>query len=726
MKKKIRLKLVVLFSMGLTLILVLFSIIFSINSISHIEEFCKYTDNVEQKNIRKNISMFFLDLTRRISFEHSVFFENIADLTIMLGKQIEYELLNSNDSSNTSFLQMKRFKDTDFFINNKQDREMSIFYWGNGKKPSSLILGQMDNIYKLLPLYKGIFNCKGYFLANISIYNKLNYACIYPANKIHMQADKIKTLRKDLEMLSKRWLVKDNLVMTLPYKDIITGKNIISMLYPVNGKSEGNIAYLCMDIYLDKIIKSISMFNIKNFIESKNMGEALDHTKGFVFIIDKGAELIYSPDKDNYFSQFSDLDSGSGYIRGKKKDLAKSKNPEVRKLSDLMLNNKFGTEIINLKSKSYIVAYSHILSTDWILGYAMSNDLLMKPAVDSRIEMLTIIRKLKIYFIWIAVAFLLVSIFLAIMLFRTFYLNPITNIKREIKKVENGDFNINLCDKGTVEIRELAITFNYMGKKIRNYMDNLKKEVRARQAVETEIKIAADVQKMMVPKITSEFVRNDLDLYVKLVPAKNISGNFYDFYYLNDGRLALLIGDASGQGLSSAFFMAMSKVIIKNYSLAENNGPADVLRNANITLCEDNDAEMYSTAFLIFYNLRTGNYIYASAGHDNVVTFSENENYDYISIKKNLALGSFSDTNYDEGKGKISNNESLFLYTNGLVNSVLPTGDKYGEKRLRNIVMNNNRLSSENLSNVIINDVTNVSNQNRLDDITFLLLKKYK
>ena len=725
MKKRIRLKLVILFTIGLSLILILFSLAFSINSISHVEDFGKYTINVQEKNIKKNTSIFFLDLTRRIAFEHAVFFENIADLTLMLAKQVQYEIENNNDYVTTSILQMQQYKNTDFFIDTNPNRKMSSYCWGSSTEPSIEIINQIKKINSLTPLYKGIFNCKEYFLVNIWICNTLNYACMYPANKLYKNTKKRETLIKDYELLKKKGSSNDNhLIMTLPYKDDLTEKNIITLYYPIIDKSEQHIAYVGMDVALDSIIETISLFNITNTHKSKSVSDKLDYTKGFVFIISKDGGVIYFPDKHTSLFQFSDNYDGSYYTKTKQVNLKNSKDPEIRKLTDNMISNTFGTEIINLQSSNYIVAYSHIPSTNWILGYVMNDDLLMAAADKTKLKMSYIVKKMKLYFIWVAVIFLLVSILLAVTLFRTFYLKPINAIKNGIKKVGSGDFNINLCPDGAVEIAELATTFNYLGKEIRNYTENLKQEVAVRQAAETEIKIATDVQKIMLPKITSEFIRSDFDLYARLDAAKNVSGDFYDFFYLNDGRLAVLIGDVCGRGLSAAFFMAMSKVIIKNYSLAQNEGPADVLKKANNTLCEDNDAEMFSTAFLIFYNIETGHFTYGNAGHNNVVIFSENDNYNYPDIKKNLALGYLPDTNYDIAEGKLNKNESLFLYTDGILESISSSGKEYGEKNLRNIVINNTKLSSKKLCNTIVKDVKSFVKQSRLDDITLLLLKK--
>ena len=125
------------------------------------------------------------------------------------------------------------------------------------------------------------------------------------------------------------------------------------------------------------------------------------------------------------------------------------------------------------------------------------------------------------------------------------------------------------------------------------------------------------MQSSVIPKITDKFKSAKFELYAKLIPAEEMSGDFYDFYYIREDVLSIVLADVSGKGLSAAFYMSMSKAIIKEVCLTlKSLDPSKALNKINKILCKSDDSCMFLTMYLIFYNINTGNVVYSNAGQD--------------------------------------------------------------------------------------------------------------
>ena len=389
-----------------------------------------------------------------------------------------------------------------------------------------------------------------------------------------------------------------------------------------------------------------------------------------------------------------------------------------------MIKNSSGIESVNIKGENHIVAYSNMLSPDWILALVIPEKTLIYSNREIKEKMKATENKMTKHFILLAIIFVLVSIPFMVLFFRFYFLNPLTNIRMGIRKIRKGDFNLQLKENGAAELADLSSAFNYLGFKLNDYIKNLKNEIKARQAVETEIEIAADMQRQILTKTKIRYKKRDFDLFAQLDAAKNVSGDFYDYFYLDDNRLALLIADVSGKGLKAAFFMAMSKVLLKSNSYKYPDNPALVLEESNRSLCLDNEAQMFVTVFLAFYNFKTGELIYANGGHHDAIIVSSTGEYEQFGILKNMALGYTPDLKYNLGRKKLKKEDLLVLFTDGVTEAISPEKEEYGLKRLEQVLVNNKNLTIEQVCNTVVKDVKAFEQGSQFDDITLLTLKK--
>ena len=428
------------------------------------------------------------------------------------------------------------------------------------------------------------------------------------------------------------------------------------------------------------------------------------------------AKLFHLPEK------YLNLKS---YIDYNTTKLSDSTDNKIKKLNDYILKNKSGTMEISLDNKSFDIAFARVDSTDWTLAYVVEKQYLLSPTLQSKKLIKSVELQLLKKYSYLTVTFILLSFLFLYVLFKYFLLSPIKNIQKNIQNIKSGNLNIKLKEKGTSEIAGLASGLNFLSKKIIDYIEILKVETANRQNIETEIQIAEKIQQSILPN-PDDFPTNDLFLInAKLNPAKNVSGDFFDFFYLDENKIALLIADVSGKGLQAAFFMATSKALIKDQCHFEKENPGKVLEHVNKQLCKDNKAQMFVTVNLSFYNINDGSYIASNAGHHQAIIL-KNNSIVRLQHKKNIALGILDEMTFNTVKGRLNINDTAFQYTDGIPEAISPSGEEYGEKRLEILIQENCKHSINVICKKIIKDVKDFEHEDRFDDITLLALKRLR
>ena len=206
-----------------------------------------------------------------------------------------------------------------------------------------------------------------------------------------------------------------------------------------------------------------------------------------------------------------------------------------------------------------------------------------------------------------------------------------------------------------------------------------------RERIEKELDAARKIQAGMLPNIFPPFPeRTEIDLYASMTPAREVGGDFYDFYLLNDNRLAVTIADVSDKGVPAALFMAASKTIIKNFTVTMQppDDLASVLRCANDQLCCGNDNAMFVTVFLGLLDLKTGKFIYASAGHNPPLFCRATGEASYLYFEPGTPLGMIENMQYNQYEISLTSNDILFLYTDGVTEAMNEEDELYGMERL--------------------------------------------
>ena len=215
------------------------------------------------------------------------------------------------------------------------------------------------------------------------------------------------------------------------------------------------------------------------------------------------------------------------------------------------------------------------------------------------------------------------------------------------------------------EISTLAAAINDMEDDTLKYIENLSDAISEKQKIGAELSIAKSIQEAMLPSNFPAFPdRFDFDLYASMIPAKEVGGDFYDFFLVDDDHLAMIIADVSGKGVPAALFMMVTKILI--YERARmGESPSQILTFVNERICEKNPADMFVTVWLGILELSTGKVVASNAGHDNPAVL-RNGKFDFIKSKRGVVVGAFAGSKYTNFEFKLAKNDIIYLFTDGV------------------------------------------------------------
>lgn len=212
-------------------------------------------------------------------------------------------------------------------------------------------------------------------------------------------------------------------------------------------------------------------------------------------------------------------------------------------------------------------------------------------------------------------------------------------------------------------------------------------ETQKTERISTELNLASNIQANMLPNIFPAFPeRNDFDIYATMTPAKEVGGDFYDFFMVDDNHLALVMADVSGKGIPAAMFMVIAKTLIKDHAQL-GLSPAEVFTRCNNILCEGNEAGLFVTAWMGILDLTSGNLVYANAGHNPPVMMIDGQT-SYLKTNPGFVLAGLEGFKYKEFEMKLSRGDKLFLYTDGATEATNLNDELYGEDRLLDCLSN--------------------------------------
>ena len=319
-------------------------------------------------------------------------------------------------------------------------------------------------------------------------------------------------------------------------------------------------------------------------------------------------------------------------------------------------------------------------------------------------------------------------IFLFVILFELISVLVERNVVQKIQEVNGslseiraGNLNEKVTVAGNTEFEELSLGINTTVDALKGTMREIAEKNRA------ELEFAREVQTAVLPSGSltghGEFGCTVLG-YMR--PAREVGGDFYDYFLIGEDKLGFVIADVSGKGIPAALFMMRAMTLISNFVL-EGKSPAEALQRANVELCENNDKGMFVTVWLGILELQTGTLEFANAAHNPPLLKKSGEPFAYMDHKtyrRGLVLAGLPETRYRNNVISLGRGDMLFLYTDGVTEAANTKMELYGEQRLLACLEANFMLEQEDLIREVRADIDRfAAGMEQYDDITMLVLK---
>ena len=258
---------------------------------------------------------------------------------------------------------------------------------------------------------------------------------------------------------------------------------------------------------------------------------------------------------------------------------------------------------------------------------------------------------------------------------------------------------------------------------LREHIRRLMDATAARERVEGELRAAHDIQMSILPKMPLPSQHAEFCLCAVLAPAREVGGDFYDFFEIDEGHLCVVIADVAGKGVPASLFMAVIKTLIKAKAMY-GRSVAEILAEVNEEIARDNDQTMFVTVFCGVLDLNTGELTYANAGHNPPLLLSRGAAPTFLPVNRQPALGAMDGVSYQDEKLILLAGDRLLLYTDGVIEAANPSGDFYTEARL---LSEANRFAAQSVRTVLEETLASVhafaNGAEQSDDITVMLLE---
>ena len=319
-----------------------------------------------------------------------------------------------------------------------------------------------------------------------------------------------------------------------------------------------------------------------------------------------------------------------------------------------------------------------------------------------------------------------VSIFMEILIFAALFtliyflikkviIDNLRKINGTLAEITDGNLNVTVDVRTNEEFASLSDDINQTVSTLKRYI------AEAAARIDKELEFAKEIQYSALPSVFPPYPnRKDFEIYAHMITAKEVGGDFYDFYMLGDSTLAFMIADVSGKGIPAAMFMMQAKTIIKDLAESGLELP-EVFATANKKLCENNDAGMFVTAWMGILDLKTGLLKFVNAGHNPPLVRQADGEFAYLKARSGMVLAGMDGIKYRQNELQLTPGDQIFLYTDGVTEATDKNNQLYGEERLLETVNRNIVMDTRKLCEAVKSDVDQfVGEAPQFDDITML------
>jgi sigma-B regulation protein RsbU (phosphoserine phosphatase) len=524
-------------------------------------------------------------------------------------------------------------------------------------------------------------------------------------------------------------------------------KNYDSTARPwyIGAKEKGDIYW--SDVFLDSSGRGISMSCSMPFYDTRDntlkgvaaCGIVLDNFRsiinetnidgqGYAFLLNDTGKILISPHMSTYVSS----DDGVPALR----NLLQSDEAQVRDLAAHMTKGENGVAQLRLDGEDVYVGYAPLNRNNWSVGVAISRNDVIKPVYDMRQQVLALLdtaeKAMNDEISRTAALLFLCGIFVAIpaaialsLRFANRLTKPIISLNRGVRTAGEGNLDAEIAVESNDEIGQLAVAFNAMTLRLKDYIRNLSEATAERERVSAELNVAQRIQASMLPSIFPPFPdRREFDLYAEMHPAKVVGGDFYDFFLVDENRLGVVIADVSGKSVPAALFMVIARTLLREH-LQFRKEPEEVFLNVNNLLADNNETAMFVTAFMGVLEIDTGVFTYVNAGHIPPAIRRGEGDFAWLEVDPGFVLGGLPDIAFGAARTRFFSGDMLFMYTDGVSEANDTRGKLFTEERILDTLNASARAveSAAGCVTAVRESVTDFADDvEQSDDITMLAL----
>jgi len=405
------------------------------------------------------------------------------------------------------------------------------------------------------------------------------------------------------------------------------------------------------------VTADVSLEALQTFVSSIKILET-----GYGFLISKNGTLITHPSQELIINE-----TLFGMAEARKDD-------RLRDIARKMIKGESGSIPFNDLNSTieYWMHYTPIPSSGWSLAVLFPIQELASD-IDRLYQTVIFMALIGLAMLSMAVVFISGTI-----------TRPLRAMSKATEDIAEGNLDTVLPPVTSHdEVGKMTQGFMVMQKSLKEYIRKLTETTAAKERMESELSIAHEIQMSILPKIFPPFPDHpEFDLYAVIAPAREVGGDFYDFFQIDPSHLCFVIADAAGKGVPASLFMAVTKTLIKATAKAGST-PAHILTRVNQELATSNEAAMFVTLFCGILNTKTGEIRYSNAGHNSPLRINKNREVIELPQIGGMVLGAMEGIDYEEGSFILEPGEGLFLYTDGVTEAVNMQGDFFSVEGLQ-------------------------------------------
>jgi phosphoserine phosphatase RsbU/P len=422
---------------------------------------------------------------------------------------------------------------------------------------------------------------------------------------------------------------------------------------------------------------------------------------GYAFMISRNGVAVTHPDKSQIMNSsiFSIADEWNA--------------PILREIGRDLMQGKSNFREYNIpgRDKQWIY-YTNLASNQWSIGVIYPDD-----------EMFASLNRMTTFLIVLIVAGLLLLTILTVNIINRLA-SPLAHFAQSARLVAEGNFDVELPTVKTKdEMLELRKAFSHMQHQLAAYIENLKETTSAKEKIESELRIARDIQMSMIPHSFPPFPDlPQVDLFAMLKSAKEVGGDLYDFFLMDNNKFCFAIGDVSGKGVPASLFMAVTRTLLRSIS-DKYKTPSDIMKVLNKSLAMNNDSCMFVTFFLGILDLSNGDLSFTNAGHNPPVLIRKNGEAIFFEHTKSIPLGLQEEYPYTETLLNLGHGDKIFTYTDGVSEAENVGQQLFGDEAVLKTIAENTAADPRQLIEIMDRALEqHVSGFAQSDDITMMTI----